>query len=84
MKHLMGVALLVSLSLLAPAVGRAGDGDGEGHKKHKPPPAAFAACKDKSEGATCTFEGRKGTVTGTCRPGKKGQWLVCRRPHQDK
>ena len=82
MKHLMGVALLVSLSLLAPAVGHAGDD--HGRKKHKPPPAAFDACKDKAEGDACSFEGRKGTVNGSCRPAHKSETLVCRRPHRDK
>ena len=82
MKHLMVAALFLSFALVAPAVAQAGDG--EGHKKHKPPPAAFEACTDKAEGDACSFEGRKGTVNGTCRPAHKGKTLVCRHPHKDK
>ena len=45
---------------------------------HKPPQAAFDACKSSSEGAACrvSFDGH--TMTGTCRKGPNGETeLVC-------
>jgi hypothetical protein len=81
MKHFMSVALL-SLALLTPALAGADDEPGN-KKKHKPPPAAFDACKDKAEGDACSFAGRKGTVNGTCKA-KKGGALFCKRAPKQK
>jgi hypothetical protein len=84
MKQLSGLALLVSLLLLTPAVGSAEDAPGGKPKKHKPPAAAFEACKDKVVNDACSYEGRKKTVNGTCQPRKKGDGLVCRRAPKQK
>jgi len=41
--------------------------DGQGGKRRGPPPEAIEACASSSEGASCSFAGRKGdTVEGTC------------------
>jgi hypothetical protein len=44
-----------------------------------PHPAAIAACRTKSEGDGCQFEGHHGTHAGTCR--KVGSDLACVHPH---
>lgn len=48
-----------------------------------PPRKMFEACADKSEGDTCSFESRKGTVAGTCTPGRHGEHLVCLPEYND-
>lgn len=42
-----------------------------------PPPEAIEACSGSSTGDECSFEGRRGSVTGICRtpPGESN--LVC-------
>ena len=38
-----------------------------GRRHHGPPPEAYAACEDKSEGDPAEFDSPRGdTVTGTC------------------
>jgi hypothetical protein len=49
---------------------------------HGPRPEAIAACKEKKEGDSCTFEGRHGAVAGACRKVHTGD-LACVRPHHD-
>ena len=71
--------LSVIVTILAiPALGAAHDPDGGAH--HWPGPESIAACKDKSEGDACTFEGHHGTVSGTCKKAKTGE-LACAHPH---
>jgi hypothetical protein len=57
------------------------DGPTKGHHRHGwrhgPPPQAVAACADSTEGASCTFEGRRGTVEGTCSNRPHADGLVC-------
>jgi len=36
-----------------------------------------AACATLAEGKSCTFEGLKGSVTGTCKKGYEGDQLLC-------
>lgn len=36
-------------------------------ERRGPPAEALQACSSADVGATCSFEGRRGTVTGTCR-----------------
>ncbi|MCB1703637.1 MAG: hypothetical protein KDI17_02190 [Halioglobus sp.] len=38
----------------------------QGGDRRGPPPEAIEACADQSEGAACSFSGRRGDVTGTC------------------
>jgi hypothetical protein len=47
---------------------------------HHPGPRAFAACKDKSDGAACEFDGPHHHVVGTCHKTQSGD-LACLRPH---
>jgi hypothetical protein len=35
-------------------------------KRRGPPPEAIAACADQTEGAACSFSGRRGEVEGLC------------------
>lgn len=55
----------------------AAESDEKKGKRRGPPPIAFEACAEFSEGASCAFEGRRGEVEGTCiiPPGK--ETLVC-------
>lgn len=43
--------------------------------KRQPPQKAIDACQNKTEGASCEFEGRHGKVTGTCKT--RNDKLVC-------
>ncbi|HEY2746107.1 MAG TPA: hypothetical protein VGL86_15835 [Polyangia bacterium] len=67
---------LLMASALAGAVARA-DSDTCDHKPHAPPPEAFSACRDLSEGATCTAHIHDHDVAGTCTLGHETQ-LFCR------
>jgi hypothetical protein len=48
---------------------------------HGPSPESIAACKDKSEGGACEFDGRHGHVSGTCHKTRAGD-LACFHPRQ--
>lgn len=54
--------------------------DGEGKRRHGPPPAAFEACANQSEGAACSFTGRRDeAVEGTCfAPPRESSALACK------
>jgi hypothetical protein len=47
---------------------------------HGPRPEAVAACKDKSEGDVCAFDGPHHHVEGTCKKDHAGE-LACFHPH---
>jgi hypothetical protein len=51
--------------------GQAGQGPGSG----QPPQRAIDACSDSSEGAACSINNPKGTVSGTCQ--NRGSQSVC-------
>ena len=57
------------------------------HKPHHPPQAAFDACKNSTESATCQFTGRENqTVSGTCakpRNPEEKSTLVCKPDRMD-
>jgi hypothetical protein len=40
--------------------------DQQSGKRHGPPLDALEACADRTEGAACSFSGRRGDVTGSC------------------
>ena len=44
--------------------GRFGKGHGRGHRG--PPPQSIEACEDLDIGATCSFDGFRGEMSGTC------------------
>lgn len=50
------------------------------HPHHRPPPAAFEACKGKSEGDSCSVSFREHTMTGTCATTPESE-LACRPDH---
>lgn len=66
MNHLALSALIV-LSSLAGGMALACEDGASGGSRHGPPPEAVSACDGAAANATCEFEGRRGTVTGTCR-----------------
>ncbi len=35
-------------------------------QRHGPPPEAFEVCASQTEGAACSFSGKRGDVNGTC------------------
>jgi hypothetical protein len=78
MLKLVPAAILVTW-IAVPTLGSADD-TRDGGEHHWARPEAIAACKDKSEGDTCTFEGHHGTVSGTCRKAPSGD-LACFHPH---
>jgi hypothetical protein len=52
--------------------------DQQSGKRHGPPPQAFEVCAEQTEGATCSFPGRRGDVTGSCIIPPRGEAeLVC-------
>jgi hypothetical protein len=65
--------------IVVPALGSADDAPDAG-EHHGLRPEAIAACKDKSEGNACTFEGHHGTISGTCSKVNTGD-LACVHPH---
>jgi hypothetical protein len=78
MRNLIRAAVVVT-SLAGSSLVSA-DGPPDGGEHHGPNPAAVAACKDKSEGDACTFEGHHGTVEGACHKDRAGD-LACFHPH---
>ena len=53
--------------------------DKQSGKRRGPPPIAFEICADQTEGASCSFEGHRGDVTGTCIvPPRGDEALVCK------
>jgi hypothetical protein len=74
------LAPIVTLILVVPTLGSADDSPDAGDHHWQPRPEAIAACKDKSEGDACSFEGHHGTVSGTCHKFKSGD-LACMHPH---
>jgi hypothetical protein len=65
--------------LLVPTLGAA-QSNPTGDEHHGPSPESIAACKDKSEGDVCEFDGAHGHVSGSCRKGRSGD-LSCWHPH---
>lgn len=60
--------LLVTVLLLAPVTGRAGDEGQERGGRRTPPPEAFAACKGQSAGTTVEITTPRGdTIKATCK-----------------
>ena len=58
--------------------GKAGRHGRHGRRGHRgPPPQAVEACAESAEGATCSFEGRRGAAEGTCATCPRTEGLVC-------
>ena len=51
------------------------------HKPHKPPTAAYDACKELEEGAECQATFGEHNVDGTCSPDREDGSLFCRPNH---
>ncbi len=70
---------VASAALLVPTIGIAQSrADEDDHTTWKA--QAVAACKDKTDGTACEFEGHHGKVAGVCHAGKSGE-LLCMGPH---
>ncbi len=80
MLKLVRAAAIVTI-IAVPTLGSADDSP-DGGEHHWLRPEAIAACKDKSEGDACSFEGHHGQVEGTCRKVKTGD-LACVHPHHE-
>lgn len=49
----------------------------EGGGRGGPPPEAFTACETLTQGDVCTVETPRGSLTGTCRPDRRSDALIC-------
>lgn len=63
----VGLMIVPTLSLAQSSPGN--------DEHHRPRPEAIAACKDKSEGDVCEFDGPRGQVSGTCHKARTGDVL---------
>jgi hypothetical protein len=80
MKNLMRLAMAVGvLSVPTLVAAQSGPADGDEHH-HAPSPEAIAACKAKSEGNACEYDGAHGHESGTCHKLRSGD-LACFHPH---
>jgi hypothetical protein len=52
-------------------------GPGEGRPR-KPPPEAYSACADQSQGDECTVSFGEHSITGNCTPDREDGKLFCR------
>jgi hypothetical protein len=52
-----------------------------GAPPHKPPSEAYAACKDLSQGATCSVDHGDHHLDGSCAPDREDGSLFCRPNH---
>lgn len=50
----------------------------EGDKKRRPPREAIVACESKDEGASCSFSGKRGDVSGTCVKKESSKPAACK------
>ncbi len=59
---------LSALILVATAMAafQSGPPQGEDGERRGPPPEALEVCETLEAGATCSFEGRRGPLEGTC------------------
>ena len=52
-------------------------GEGRGPRgRRRPPPEAIDACESSASGDSCAFEGRYGSVEGTCKPGLRNEEML--------
>ena len=70
---LVGLAWAVSM-----VIAQRGLGATRRRPRQGPPPEALAACKSLASGATCSFSGPRGDVSGTCFAPQQGMALACR------
>ena len=70
-----GVSLLLPTTSWAQPSG--GSQQGQQGQRQGPPPQALAACKSLSSGAACSFNGPRGSVSGSCFA-PQGRELTCR------
>jgi hypothetical protein len=81
MKNWIRIATAIGV-LAVPTLVAAQNNPGEGDEHHHGPgPEAIAACKNKSEGNACEYDGRHGHESGACRKVRSGD-LACVHPHQ--
>ncbi len=64
----LAAAVVVATMFVAGTSSARKNEDGEKDCDHKrgPPQAAVDACADAADGASCTFESRRGELSGTC------------------
>jgi hypothetical protein len=71
--------VVIAAVAAVPALGLA-QSSPSGDEHRGPSPESIVACKDKSEGDACEFDGARGHVSGTCRKARSGD-LACMHPH---
>jgi len=74
------IIALLGILIATSAFGSDSSSQERGRGGHQgPPPEAYSACEDKSEGDTAEFVSPRGdTVTGTCEMDRDGERLVLR------
>lgn len=76
MKALSVIACVVAMFAVASVASAEPPERGERGERRGPPAEAVQACASAEVGATCSFEGRRRTVTGTCKQVRNNQ-IVC-------
>lgn len=68
------VLITIVTSALSLAVLAQPPNGGGGGGRRGPPPEAISACNGQSEGASCSFTGPPGAISGTCRRVPEGSF----------
>jgi hypothetical protein len=72
------IALAFAVTSAIASVNAVAEQDQQGGKRRGPPPEAIEACADLSEGAACSFTGRRGDASGICfAPPRDDAELAC-------
>jgi hypothetical protein len=81
MKNVIWLAIGISVLAVPTLVGaQSAPADGDDHHHRGPSPESIAACKAKSEGDACEYDGARGHESGTCHKTPGGE-LACFHPH---
>lgn len=73
----LSTLFLAATALAAFQSGPPQGGDGE---RRGPPPEALEVCESVEVGTACSFEGRRGTLEGTCEAPPHGEGALACRP----
>jgi hypothetical protein len=65
-QSIRSITLAVIIMASFSAVTATAERDQQSGKKRGPPPQALEACVDSEEGASCSFSGHRGDVSGFC------------------
>ena len=65
-KSIRSITAMAILAAALTSTYASAEPDQRSGKRRGPPPQAIEACADQSEGAACSFSGRRGEVVGSC------------------